>query len=83
MAKKEIVGRAVSVYEKTVVVKVSRDKSHPLYLKRIKRSTKYYAHDEEGRVKEGDIVRIRQTRPLSKLKRWRVVEILSGGESND
>jgi small subunit ribosomal protein S17 len=83
MAKKEIVGKAVSVYENTVVVEVLRKVSHPLYLKKIKRTTKYYAHDSEGKVKEGDTVKIRQTRPLSKLKRWKVVEILSGGEKND
>ncbi|MEF3244885.1 MAG: 30S ribosomal protein S17 [Caldisericaceae bacterium] len=80
MGKKELVGKVVSVYMKTVVVQVERVGVHPLYGKRIKTFTKYYSHDEDNKVKVGDVVKIRQTRPLSKLKRWRVVEILSGGE---
>ncbi len=80
MAKKELIGKVVSAYQKTVVVQVDRNLPHPLYLKRIKRSTKFYAHDEEMKAKVGDMVRIKETRPLSKLKRWRVVEILGGGE---
>ncbi len=82
MAKKELVGKVVSAYQKTVVVRVSRNIPHPLYLKRIKRSTKFYAHDEKMEAKVGDTVRIRETRPLSKLKRWVVVEVLNGGEEN-
>ncbi|NIA10755.1 MAG: 30S ribosomal protein S17 [Nitrospiraceae bacterium] len=80
MAKKELVGEVVSAHEKTIVVRVGRTLPHPLYLKRIKKSTKFYAHDEEMKAKVGDRVRIKETRPLSKLKKWRVVEILSGGE---
>lgn len=59
---------------KTVVVKVNRTIRHPLYDKVVVRSKKYYAHNEDPSVKEGDTVTIIETRPLSKLKRWRVLE---------
>jgi len=65
---------------KTVVVAVETPKRHPLYKKTIKRVVKYKAHDEENKCKRGDKVRIVETRPLSKDKRWRVVEIVSKGE---
>lgn len=74
---KEFVGKVVSnKMDKTVVVAVERRFPHPLYGKQVKKTKKFYAHDEENRCKEGDIVRIRETRPLSKLKRWEVVEII-------
>lgn len=59
--------------DKTVVVKLERTTIHPKYKKIIKRSMKVQAHDEENKVKKGDIVTIMETRPLSKLKRWRVI----------
>lgn len=62
--------------EKTVVVSVETMKRHPLYGKTIRTSKKYKAHDEENRCKVGDRVRIRESRPLSKDKRWVVEEIL-------
>ncbi|HEY8484507.1 MAG TPA: 30S ribosomal protein S17 [Longimicrobiales bacterium] len=62
--------------DKTVVVAVERRVSHPLYGKQLVRTKKYYAHDEENAAREGDVVWIMETRPLSKLKRWRVVEIV-------
>jgi len=62
--------------DKTVVVSVETMKRHPLYGKTIRTSKKYKAHDEENRCKVGDRVRIRETRPLSKDKRWVVQEIL-------
>lgn len=62
--------------EKTCVVKVEDRKPHPLYGKMIKRSVKFHAHDEENACAVGDRVVIMETRPLSKLKRWRLVEIL-------
>jgi small subunit ribosomal protein S17 len=65
---------------KTVVVAVETPKRHPVYKKTIKRVIKYKAHDEENKCKRGDKVRIVETRPLSKDKRWRVVEIVSKGE---
>lgn len=62
--------------EKTVVVAVERRVAHPLYGKQVVRRKKYHAHDEENAAREGDRVRIMETRPLSKLKRWRVLEIV-------
>lgn len=74
---KELVGVVVSdKMDKTVVVAVERKMSHPLYGKQIKKTKKFHAHDEENRCKVGDVVRIRESRPLSKLKRWVVVEIV-------
>lgn len=78
--RKELIGEVISAYQKTVVVKVERLVSHPLYLKRVKKFTKYYAHDEDMKSSVGDTVRIVETKPLSKLKRWRVVEVIGGGE---
>ena len=60
---------------KTIVVEVTRRTSHPLYKKVVKSTKKYYAHDEENKAKVGDKVTISETRPLSKLKRWRLVEV--------
>jgi small subunit ribosomal protein S17 len=62
--------------EKTVVVSVRRRVQHPLYGKQVVRTKKYYAHDEDGRARTGDVVRIMETRPLSKTKRWRVVDVV-------
>jgi small subunit ribosomal protein S17 len=62
--------------ERTVVVSVGRRVPHPLYGKQVTRTKKYYAHDEAGSARVGDVVRIMETRPLSKLKRWRVVEVV-------
>jgi small subunit ribosomal protein S17 len=71
-------GKVVSnKMQKTVVVAVESLVPHPLYGRRIRRTKKYKAHDEENQCQIGDIVRIVETRPLSKEKRWRVVEILS------
>ncbi|HWO69933.1 MAG TPA: 30S ribosomal protein S17 [Actinomycetota bacterium] len=62
--------------DKTVVVKVERTFPHPLYGKTVRRSSKVYAHDEANEARVGDTVRVMETRPLSRLKRWRVVEIV-------
>ncbi|MEW8976864.1 MAG: 30S ribosomal protein S17 [Symbiobacterium sp.] len=62
--------------DKTVVVAVETLVQHPLYKKRIRRTKKFKAHDEQNQCKVGDKVRIMETRPLSKEKRWRVVEII-------
>jgi small subunit ribosomal protein S17 len=62
---------------KTRVVRVERTFKHPLYEKVIKRYKKYYAHDELNQSKVGDVVEIMSTRPLSKLKRWRIYRIIS------
>ncbi len=75
--RKEVIGRVVSdKMDKTIVVSVETYKRHPLYNKRIKYTKKYKAHDEHNEAKEGDLVRIMETRPLSKEKRWRLVEIV-------
>jgi small subunit ribosomal protein S17 len=62
--------------DKTIVVKVDSIRSHSKYKKVIRRSTKFHAHDEENSAHVGDVVRIVETRPLSKLKRWRLAEIV-------
>lgn len=75
--RKENIGVVVSnKMDKTVTVKVTRKMRHPKYLKVIERSNKYYAHDDSNALEVGQKVRIMETRPLSKLKRWRVVEVL-------
>ncbi|HBT20962.1 MAG TPA: 30S ribosomal protein S17 [Peptococcaceae bacterium] len=66
--------------DKTVVVLVENNVRHKLYNRTIKRSKRFKAHDEENRCKVGDKVKIMETRPLSKEKRWRVVEILERAE---
>jgi len=60
--------------DKTIVVTIDSYKSHPKYKKSFKVTKKFYAHDEENTCQTGDIVTIRETRPLSKLKRWEVVK---------
>ncbi len=81
MPKKELIGRVVSdKMDKTVVVLVERRLPHPLYKKVIIKRKKYKAHDEHNACREGDVVRIRESRPLSKEKRWVVVEIIERAE---
>src|SRR5882724_5670988 len=75
--RKERVGKVVSdKMEKTVVVTLTRQVPHPLYKKYFKKTTKFVVHNEQNDAKTGDTVRIMETRPLSKTKRWRVVEVL-------
>jgi small subunit ribosomal protein S17 len=70
-------GRVVSdKMEKTVIVQVSDRKSHPLYKKVMQRRVRFKAHDEGNECRTGDLVRIMETRPISKDKRWRVVEVV-------
>ncbi|APT18200.1 30S ribosomal protein S17 [Amylolactobacillus amylotrophicus DSM 20534] len=70
-------GRVVSdKMDKTITVVVETYKTHPVYKKRVKYSKKYYAHDESNEAKVGDIVRIMETRPLSRSKRFRLTEIV-------
>ncbi len=66
--------------EKTVTVLVERQFAHPLYTKQVKKTKKYRAHDEKNEYRTGDVVRITETRPLSKTKRWRVIELLERAE---
>jgi len=75
--RKTRVGKVVSTkMDKTAIVTVERRVAHALYSKQVARTKKYYVHDEENAAREGDVVRIAETRPLSKLKRWRLVEIV-------
>lgn len=76
--RQELVGVVTSAkMAKTIVVKVTRTTRHPLYQRVIRFVKKYYAHDESGDARVGDTVRIVSTRPLSKLKRWRLKEVLA------
>ncbi len=78
--RKTRIGRVVSDrMDKTVVVAVETLRHHPLYKKTIKRAVKHKAHDERNECRLGDMVRIVETRPLSRLKRWRVAEIITKG----
>ena len=73
----EKVGEVVSTkMQKTIVVEVEMRKAHPKYKRVMKTSKKFYAHDEQNTARVGDMVRIRETRPLSKLKRWNLEEIV-------
>ena len=75
--KNEKVGQVVSTkMTKTIVVEVSRRVPHPLYKRIIGKRKKFYAHDEQGTAKLGDVVRIVECRPLSKLKRWQLAEVI-------
>ncbi len=75
--RKEVIGNVVSNrMHKTIVVQVVRRKSHPLYSRVISKAKKFYAHDEKNEAHIGDVVRLEETRPLSKLKRWRLKEIV-------
>ena len=79
--RKTRLGRVVgNRMDKTVVVAVETPKRHPLYKKTVKRAVKYKAHDEKNECGLGDMVRIIETRPLSRHKRWRVAEIITKGE---
>lgn len=76
MPRKVLNGIVVSdKMQKTVVVDVQTTRRHPLYGKVLRRSKKYLAHDEQEECREGDAVRIEESRPLSRRKRWRVIEI--------
>ncbi len=76
--RKERIGVVVSdVQDKTIVVKVDRRTQHPMYKKVVKVRRKFTAHDEKNEAKVGDTVRIAETRPLSKNKCWRLIEIIS------
>ena len=78
MARKERVGTVVSdKMDKTVVVAVENRFPHPIYKKTVSRTKRYKAHDEENTCKVGDRVRITETRPLSRTKRWAVAEVLN------
>ena len=80
-SRKSLVGRVVSdKMNKTIAVSVERLFQHPRYKKIVKRTSKVYAHDEAQECHVGDLVRVMSTRPLSKMKRWRVVEVVQKAE---
>jgi small subunit ribosomal protein S17 len=87
--RKNLIGEVVSTkMAKTIVVEVKRQRAHPLYRRVVARSKKFYAHDEQQQAHVGDVVRIEETRPLSKLKRWQLKEVirqaaLVGGEAKE
>ncbi|NJO84892.1 MAG: 30S ribosomal protein S17 [Blastochloris sp.] len=75
------VGRVVSdKMDKTIVIAVDYLRPHPLYRKIIRKTNKFHAHDETNQCKIGDVVRIGETRPLSKMKRWELVEVIQRNE---
>jgi small subunit ribosomal protein S17 len=75
--RKEVIGNVVSNrMHKTIVVQVVRRQAHPLYSRVISKAKKFYAHDEKNEAHVGDVVRLEETRPLSKLKRWKLAEIV-------
>ena len=81
--KKELLGIVVSTkMNKTVVVSVNRKIPHPVYKKFINKTKKFYAHDPKNSCNMGDEVRIEECRPMSKTKRWKVLEILQKGENS-
>jgi len=80
--KTELVGKVTSAkMEKTIVVEVQRLVQHPKYRRIVRISKKFYAHDEQRKAKQGDTVRIVSSRPLSRLKRWRLKEVLTSTAS--
>ena len=82
MPKRILIGTVVSdKTEKTVTVLVERKVKHPLYGKIIRRSKKYHAHDEDNAFKTGEVVRIEESAPISKLKSWKVVERVQAGKT--
>ena len=82
MPKRILVGTVVSdKTDKTVVVTVERKVKHPLYGKIMRRSKKYHAHDEDNSFKAGEIVRIEETRPISKLKTWKVLDRVTASKT--
>ena len=84
--RKELIGNVVSNrMNKTIVVQVIRKRAHPLYIRVISKAKKFYAHDEKNEAHIGDVVKLEETRPMSKLKRWRLKNIIQkaklvGGE---
>ena len=82
MPKRILIGTVVSdKTDKTVTVLVERKVQHPLYGKIIRRSKKYHAHDEDNTFKTGETVRIEESRPISKLKTWKVIDRVTAGKT--
>jgi len=82
MPKRVLEGVVVSdKNDKTIVVKVERRLRHPVLKKTVRLSKKYHAHDEKNTAKTGDVVRIEETRPISKQKRWTLIETVAAGKA--
>ena len=80
----ELIGVVTSSkMQKTIVVRVTRQIQHRLYDRYVRVAKKFYAHDEQGEARPGDVVRIVETRPMSKLKRWRLAEVVARRTSVD
>lgn len=76
---KKLLGKVVSTkMQKTIVVAVKRERPHPLYKKKVRRTKNFKVHSEDSNIKLGDTVRIVETKPLSKDKRWKVLEVVNG-----
>ncbi len=76
--RKVVIGKVVSTQmNKTIVVQATRTKAHAFYRRVVSKNKKFYAHDEQNTARVGDFVRLEETRPLSKLKRWRLKDIVS------
>ncbi|MFA6320731.1 MAG: 30S ribosomal protein S17 [Candidatus Omnitrophota bacterium] len=81
--RKERIGTVISdKMDKTITVRVERMMRHPVYNRSVKKATTFKAHDESNTAKTGDVVRIQETRPLSKTKRWRLVEVVKKSAGN-
>lgn len=79
--RKTRIGRVVSAkMEKTVVVEIEERRQHPLYRRTIRRTVRWQAHNEDPQAKLGDVVRIEESRPISRHKHWRVIDILQRGD---
>ena len=84
LSRKQFVGTVVSdAMTKTIVVEVERRVAHPKYGKILRRETRLYAHDERGEAKRGDLVEVASTRPLSRLKRWRLLRVVRRAATHD
>ena len=82
--RRTVTGRVVSdKMDKTIVVSVERLRRHPIYKRVVRLSTKFQAHDQENTARVGDTVRIEESRPLSRSKRWRVVEVVTRGSGEE
>lgn len=81
--RQEVVGEVISdKMDKTITVQIFRRVRHEMYGKYLKKTSVYKAHDEKNQAKKGDLVRIQMTRPLSKTKRWRLMEIVTKAEAD-
>ncbi len=80
--KRTLLGKVISKkMDKTIIIIVNRKVKHPLYGKFITKTTKYYVHDEDNQCKDGDIIKISETKPYSKTKKWNLISILENSNN--